>query len=45
MASFKLCYYGNGYDVTVPLAWIIKSEGEAEGKGVRVNAAALVPLP
>ena len=32
MAPFKLCYYGNGYDVTVPLAWIIKSEGEAEGK-------------
>nr|XP_055177991.1 RING finger and transmembrane domain-containing protein 2 isoform X9 [Nyctereutes procyonoides] len=33
VASFKLCYYGNGCDVTIPLAWIIKSEGEAEGKG------------
>lgn len=31
MASFKLCYYGNGHDVTIPLAWIIKSKGEAEG--------------
>lgn len=31
MASFKLCYYGDGRAVTVPLAWIIKSEREAEG--------------
>lgn len=31
MVSFKLCYYGNGRDVTIPLAWIIKSEGEVEG--------------
>lgn len=31
VASFKLCYYGDGGAVTIPLAWIIKSEGEAEG--------------
>lgn len=31
MASFKLCYYGNGRAVTIPLAWIIKSKGDAEG--------------
>ena len=31
MASFKLCYYGNGCDVTIPLAWIIKLEREVEG--------------
>lgn len=35
VASFKLCFYGNGRDVTVPLAWIIKSEGEAEGNGAQ----------
>lgn len=31
MASFKLCYYGDGRAVTIPLAWIIKSEREVEG--------------
>lgn len=31
MVSFKLCYYGNGRDVTAPLAWIIKSEREVAG--------------
>lgn len=31
MASFKLCYYGDGRAVTIPLAWIIESEREVEG--------------
>ena len=45
MASFKLCYYGDGGAVTIPLAWIIKSEGEAEGSRAGADAAALLPLP
>lgn len=45
MASFKLCYYGNGWDVTIPLVWIIKSEGEAEGNGARQIQTVLFPPP